>query len=160
MLTWNAGSLASRDARFERYLLTFWTDRRRHLLVSRERVDLVISQILRAACDESFATAAYCAMPDCVHVLIEAQSTAADHKRFINRAKQLSAFQYSRSFHERLWQRHNFARALEPEESTLAAARHVLEQPVRAGLAPSAAEYVFAGSGLYAVSTILAADTV
>jgi len=158
MLTWNTGPLAPSSALSERYLLTFWTDRRRHLLVNHERIDLVITQILRAACDEAFATAAYCAMPDSVHLLIEAQSTGADHKRFINRAKQLSAFQYSRTFHERLWQRHNFARTLGPDECTLVAARHVLEQPVRAGLASSAGEYAFAGSGLYALSAILGAE--
>ena len=155
MLTWHTGRS---DVGFPRYLLTFRTDRRRHLLTDRDRVDLVVSQILRAACDEEFATAAYCVMPDSVHLLIEAQAAAADHKRFINRAKQFSAFHFSRVFHERLWQRHGVERMLGPDESSLDVARDVLEHSVRAGLAASAAEYPFAGSGLYTVSAIVGAD--
>lgn len=159
MLTWHTGQLSSSDLIFPRYLLTFCTDSRRHLLTRREHVDLVLEQILRAACEEEFATAAYCFMPDCAHLLIEGQSGTSNHKRFISRAKQYSAWHYSRAFHERLWQRHGLEHALRQDEATLVIAKHVLEHPVRAGLVSTAADYPFAGSGLYRVSQILGAET-
>ena len=155
MLTWHTGPTRGADGAFPRYLLTFCTHLRRHLFVTGERVDLVLEQILRAACQEEFATAAYCFMPDSVHLLVESQSERANYKRFINRAKQYSASHYSRTFHEQLWQRHGSERTLRRDEATLAVASQILGYPVRSGLTSSAADYPFAGSGVYRVSDIL-----
>ncbi len=160
MLTWHTGYPPVVDPTFPRYLLTFCTDSLRHLLVTPERVGLVLEQILHTACEQEFATAAYCFMRDRMHLLVEAQSRQSNQKRLVKRAKQASASRYTRTFGGRLWQRQGFERALGADESTLAVAKFVLEYPVRAGLASSALDFPFSGSGAYDVIDILFADTV
>ena len=95
-------------------------------------------------------------MPDHVHLLIEGQSDSSDCRRFIARAKQFSGFHYSKAFGHRLWQRYGVERILRSEETTLVAARYVLENPLRAGLARYVEEYPFLGSTTHTVSEILA----
>ena len=140
-----------------RYFLTFCTNLRRHLFTSRDRVDLVLMQIVRSAAEERFAIVAYCFMPDHIHLLIEGQSNSSDCRRFISRAKQFSGFHYSRAFGHRLWQRYGVERVLRSEETTLQAARYVLENPLRAGLVKHVEEYPFLGSTTHAIGEILAA---
>jgi putative transposase len=158
MLTGNPGHLKSFDyTGLHRYFLTFCTDSRRHLFTTRTRVDLVLTQIARSAADEQFAIVAYCFMPDHVHLLIEGQSDSSDCRRFIGRAKQFSGFHYSKAFGHRLWQRYGVERVLRSNEATLVAARYVLENPIRAGLARHVEEYPFLGSMTHAVGEILEA---
>ncbi len=60
-------------------------------------------------------------------------------------------------FGERLWQRYGFERTLRSDESTLAVARYILENPIRAGLVERAQDYPFLGSGVYSIDEILEA---
>jgi len=140
-----------------RYSLTFCTDSRRHLFTHSQAVDLVLSQIVRAADEEGFAIVAYCFMPDHVHVLIEAQAETSDCRRFIKRAKQYSGFYYSKEFGHRLWQRYGFERVLRNDETTLVVARYILENSLRAGLAASVEDYPHLGSTTHPIGEILAA---
>jgi putative transposase len=139
------------------YFLTFCTYQRRALFVSRDRTDVVHGQFLRAAADESFAVLAYCFMPDHVHLLVEGQHVDSDCRRFIARAKQFSGFHYQKTFGERLWQRYGFERALRAEESALAVARYIFENPIRARLVARVEDYPFLGSSVYTVDEILEA---
>src|ERR1700740_2326003 len=102
MLTWHTGSPPPVDPSFPRHLLTFCTDSLRHLLVTPERVTVVLEQILLAACEQEFAIAAYCFMPDRAHLLVEAQTQQSNHKQLVKRAKQASAWRYARRFGGRL----------------------------------------------------------
>jgi len=140
-----------------RYFLTFCTLNRRPLFLTSDSVDEVRRQFLRAEHDERFAVLAYCFMPDHVHLLVEGKSDDSDCRRFISRAKQLSGFRYKRQFGEPLWQRYGYERTLRSEEATLSVARYILENPVRAGLVRSAAEYPFLGSSVYTVGQIMEA---
>jgi len=140
---------------FQRYFLTFCTKDRERVFGSREPVDLVRSQILRAAEDEQFAIVVDCFMPDHVHLLAEGVSESADCRRFIARAKQFSGFYYSRQFRRQLWQRYGYEHVLRTEEDTLGVARYILENPVRAGLARSPHEYEFLASSRYTVKDVL-----
>src|SRR5215831_10187069 len=93
MRTGSPGHLKTFDyIGFQRYFLTFCTKDRERVFGSREPVDLVRSQILRAAEDEQFAIVVDCFMPDHVHLLAEGVSESADGLRFIARAKQFSGF--------------------------------------------------------------------
>ena len=47
--------------------------------------------------------------------------------------------------------------ALRSDESTLAVARFILENPIRAGLVERAQDYPFLGSGVYSIDEILEA---
>jgi len=135
MFTGNPGHLRTFDyVGLHRYSLTFCTESRRHVFTDRAAVDLVLSQILRAAEDEAFAVVAYCFMPDHVHLLVEALSESSDCRAFIKPGKQFSGFHYSKKFTGRLWRRYGFERVLRNDETTLVVARHIFENPVRAGL--------------------------
>jgi hypothetical protein len=69
----------------------------------------------------------------------------------------LSGFHFQRAFAARLWQRYGFERVLRSDEATLSVARYILENPVRAGIATSAADYEFIGSDEYTVQEVLEA---
>ena len=140
-----------------RYFLTFCTMRRHDAFVSAERVNEVLTHFLRAAADERFALLAYCFMPDHVHLLVAGQSDDSDGRRFIARAKQLSAFHYKKRFGQPLWQRYGFERTLRTQEDTLSVARYILENPLRARLVEDARKYPFLGSGVYTIDAILEA---
>src|SRR5262245_21591641 len=87
---------------FHRYFLTFCTMDRKHVFVSQDRVEVVRTQILRAAAQEGFEIIAYTFMPDHVHLLIEGLSERADGRRYIKLAKQLAGYHYQRAFGDRL----------------------------------------------------------
>jgi putative transposase len=158
MITGSPGHLRTFDyLGLHRYFLTFCTDRRRPVFTDSSRVELVQSQILRAAKDELFAVCAYCFMPDHLHLLVEAKSASSDGLRFIARSKQLSGFHYSKSFEERLWQRYGFERVLRDDEATLVVARYIVQNPVRAGLVENPEDYAFSGSEMFSMKEIVEA---
>ena len=158
MLTGSPGHLKAFDyTGLYRYFLTFCTDARQRVFVTRERVGLVLAQIERSAAEEQFAVIAYCFMPDHLHLLVEGRCESSDCRRFINRAKQFSGFHYAKAFGHRLWQRYGFERVLRDEEATLVVARYILENPLRAGLVRRVEDYPFAGSRVYSLAEILEA---
>src|SRR5688572_8970329 len=65
------------------YFLTYCTDYRHEVFVQAVRVDAVRTHILRAASDERFAVAAYCFMPDHLHLLVTGEQPSSDCRRFI-----------------------------------------------------------------------------
>jgi putative transposase len=140
-----------------RYSLTFCTNERRALFISDAPVQLVRSQILRAATEEPFAITAYCYMPDHLHLLVEGRTTTSDCKRFISRAKQYSGFYYKKEFRSRLWQRYGFERVLREHEPTLVVARYILNNPIRAGLVQRVEDYPYVGSEVYSLSELIEA---
>ena len=146
MPTLTPGQLkASAYVGLRRYFLTFCTDHRRHLLTKPPVVDLLLAQISRAATENQFEVIAYCFMPDQVHLLVAGTTEVADCKRFIARAKQYSAFYYSRTYHTVLWQRHGADRVLADEEVSEVVAKEILETPVRAGMVRRVEDYPFSG---------------
>ena len=158
MITRNPGHLRTFDYRgLYRYFLTFCTNERQRIFEDHTAVDIATEQILRAAEHEQFADLAHCFMPDHLHLLVEGLSDAADCLRFIKRAKQCSGFHYSKAFGGKLWQRYGFERVLRNDEQSLAVAKYILENPVRAGLVTRPEDYPFLGSQTYPVSEILEA---
>jgi putative transposase len=131
---------------YHRYSLTFCTDQRRPIFKERRAVDLVLSQIARAAKERAFAVIAYCFMHDHLHLLAHGHSEAADCRRFITLAKQYSGYYFSKEIGGKLWQRYGYERTLRNDEDTLTVARYIVENPVRAKLVTSVEEYPFVGS--------------
>ena len=142
---------------FHRYFLTFCTFWRRRHFVAVAKVDLVRSQILRAAALEGYSAIAYCFMPDHAHLLVEGVRATSDGRRFIARATQLSAFHFKKVFHEPLWQRYGYERVLRNDEQTLSVARYIVENPLRAGLVASLCDYPFIGSETYSRDALVEA---
>jgi REP-associated tyrosine transposase len=158
MRTGTPGHLKSFDqVGFHRYFLTFCTNKRERLFMTHDVVDLVRTQILRAAADEKFAILVDCFMPDHLHVLSEAESESAAARSFVKRAKQLSGFYYSRTYGRQRWQRYGYERVLRAGDDTLGVAKYILENPVRGGLVKSSQDYPFSGSARYSVQESLEA---
>lgn len=138
------------------YFLTFCTDQRQSLFTKAPAVTLVLSQISRAAKEDQFAVLAYCFMPDHLHLLVEGLADTSDCRRYIARAKQYSGFHYSKAFRHMLWQRYGFERVLRTEDNTLAVARYIVENPVRARLVLRVEDYPFSGSLVYSLEELIA----
>jgi REP element-mobilizing transposase RayT len=85
-------------------------------------------------------------MPDHVHVLGIGSAATSDARQLVRLFKQRSAFALRRSNPEPVWQRSYWDRVLREDESTLAVARYILANPVRAGLVSDARVYPFSGS--------------
>jgi len=103
------------------------------------------AQLVQICREERFALLAYCFMPDHARLLVEGTSPASDLPRLIARWKQRTDV-LTRT---RLWQGGFSDRALGPDEDRLAAARHVLSTPVRAGLVASLLDYPYWGSAAW-----------
>ena len=140
---------------YHRYSLTFCTKDRKRLFVSDAVVDLVLSQISRAAIECEFAVLAYCFMPDHVHLLVEGRAEHSDCKQFIARAKQYSGFYYSKTYRVRLWQRYGYDHVLRDDEKMLVVARYILQNPIRAGLVKRIEEYPYCGSFKWPLAALL-----
>jgi putative transposase len=141
-----------------RYFLTFCTSQRRPLLVDAVAIQLVKEQIVRAARDHRFSIPAYCFMPDHLHLLVFAETNDGDGKRFISRAKQYSGFYYARAYGGPLWQRYGYERVLRSDEVTIAVAKYIFRNPVRAGLANTVRDYPYLGSEVFSVEAVMQAD--
>lgn len=145
--------MTSGDTPHPRYSLTFQVGKQRHLFVSVRAVAIVYGQIQRAAAENHLAIAAYCFMPDHVHLLVAALDRDANYPRFVARAKQYSGVAYARAFGgRRLWDRHMFHRQLAGDDDLRAVACYIISNPVRAGLVDRLEDYPFVGSDLYAVA--------
>jgi putative transposase len=133
----------------QRYFLTTCSAFRRPLFLNAALASEVIGQLLHDAGLFEFAVLAYCAMPDHLHALLEAQSEQSDFQVFVKRFKQSTGFMYRQKAKEPLWQHGYHERILRNDEASPAVVRYILENPIRAGLVKTIGEYPFAGSGVY-----------
>ena len=138
-----------------RYFLTICTLRRGRVFVSREAVDVVLTQLLQSAQDERMAVIAYCFMPDHLHLLVEGTDPASQLTEFVRILKQRSSFHWKKAFGSELWQRSYFERVLRGDESSIDVARYILANPLRAGIVESVENYPFLGSLTMSVRELL-----
>jgi putative transposase len=141
----------------QRYFITTCTAFRRPIFDDRLIATDIVSKILRTAAPFRFAVLAYCAMPDHVHLLLVAEHNDADLTRFVKHAKQVTGFAYRQTTGDPLWQPGYHERVLRDDEGTLAVAKYILENPVRARLAKTVGEWPHAGSGVYSWPELLTA---
>jgi len=120
-------------------------------------VRLVRTQIRRAAAEEGFAIAAYCFMPDHVHLLVAGLEESSDGRLFIKAAKQYSGYSFARMYKDRLWQRYGYERVLRGDEATLVVARYIVNNPLRANLVQDVRQYPFLGSDVYGIDELIEA---
>jgi putative transposase len=113
-----------------------------------EPVEAVRWQLFRTASEFEFAVLAYCFMPDHLHTLLEGQAERADFRLYMHAFKQRSAFNWKRAYGRPLWERSYFEHVLRDDESATTVARYIVDNPVRAGLIASPADYPFSGSGI------------
>ena len=139
------------------YFLTFCTHARQRLFVTAERVQIVRTQIERAAGEQRIALLAYCYMPDHVHLLAEGQAEDSDCLRFISRGKQFSGFHYKARFGHQLWQGYGYEHTLRAEERAINVARYIVDNPLRARLVERVQDYPFLGSSVDTLDQMLEA---
>jgi putative transposase len=132
----------------QRYSLTFSTFRRQAIFTNQGIVDVVLEQILRAACDADVAVMAYCFMPDHCHLLVRGLDETVSLPNFVKRAKQLSGCHGKHLAGCRIWQPGYYERTLRLADRTDDAIDYILNNPVRAGLTPTAADYPFSATFL------------
>lgn len=135
------------------YFLTFVTFEPTPHFTDAEPVALVHAQILRAAGETGFPVAAYCFMPDHLHLLVRGERDDADGRQFISLAKQYSGYYFSQARHSRLWRQHGYERVVRDEAEWIATVDYILNNPVRAGLVAKRADYPFSGFGRRGLST-------
>jgi REP-associated tyrosine transposase len=138
-----------------RYFLTICVDHRRKVFVTRDRVQPVTTQLLSTATEKGFAVTAYCVMPDHLHGLLDSQTDDSNFREVVRIFKQRSSFEWKRTTGTVLWQRSYYDRVLREDEDTIAVARYILENPVRAKLVKEPLEYPFLGSGTMDVRDLL-----
>jgi putative transposase len=96
-------------------------------------------------------------MPDHLHALIEGTSEQADSRKFAHAFRQVSGFHFKQARGSRLWQEGYYDHVLREEEATLAVARYIVLNPVRAGLCADASGYRLLGSTRYTIAELLTA---
>ena len=95
---------------------------------------------------EEIAINAYCAMPDHFHLLASGLSETSNVRTVIDCSKQRSGWAFKKKFGRRLWQEGYYDRVRRDEDDTAAVIRHIVDNPIRAGLAVSPATDPFWGS--------------
>jgi putative transposase len=140
---------------FYRYFLTFCTADRRCVFVEAVAVDRAWLQFLRYSAEEQFDIIVACFMPDHVHLLVEGRCEASDLRRFVRLSKQGAGFAHRQATAQWLWQPSFFDHVLRDDESTLAVARYILENPLRAGLVTLVTEYPFYRSSVYTTRELI-----
>ena len=113
------------------YFLTFCTERQARLFVEAPKVELVLSQFLRAGSEGQFALTAYCFMPDHLHLIASGLAQNADVKRFIARAKQYFGFHFKREFG--IWQRYGFDRVIRDDMELACTVGYIVATPFGQG---------------------------
>jgi REP element-mobilizing transposase RayT len=86
---------------------------------------------------------------------VEGRDENADLKAFITRMKQYTGFYFKKTFGRQLWQRYGYEHVIHHDEPTRAIIRYILENPIRAGLARTVADYRFIGSSEYTVEQLV-----
>jgi putative transposase len=80
-------------------------------------------------------------MPDHVHLLVEATSDSSDLSRFVQRAKQMSAYHAARVGRPSIWQTGYHERTIRRDEDPRAFARYIVQNPVSAGIVVNPDDY-------------------
>ena len=138
-----------------RYSLTFFAFERRPHFENTALALCVRTQILRAATMTGYIVAAYCIMPDHMHLLVETEEGGSSLPDFMKRAKQYSGFHGRKIIGAQVWQDGYFERVLRDTEDTRTAIAYILNNPVRRGLVENARDYQFSGSGMWALSELV-----
>ncbi len=94
-------------------------------------------------------------MPDHLHALVGARSEGADVDAMAQQFAQLTDGAYRQQTRRPLWQPGHQVRELRDDEASDAAARYILENPIRAGLTRYPGDYPFAWSDVYDLESLL-----
>jgi putative transposase len=126
-----------------RYFVTINVRDRQPRFTDAQLVETCRIQI-QSACDaNAFRILADCYMPDHLHILLEGLSGASDLRKCIKLAKQRTSYAAIQLGLGQLWQSGYHDRILRQDEDFAGYADYIVQNPVRAGLVSSAADYPY-----------------
>jgi putative transposase len=129
-----------------RYFLTLCTFDRRQTFTDARTVEMVRTQLRESSEEDTIAVDAYCAMPDHIHLLATGLSDQSNLKHFIERSKQRTGFAFKQQTGMPLWQEGYYDHVLREEDDPARVIRYIVNNPLRANLVASPADYPFWGS--------------
>ena len=121
------------------------------------RGERIAAQFLSTATDWDVEIIAYCFMPDHLHALVEGMMEQANSRKCADAFRRISGFYFNQARGSRLWQEGYFDHVLREEETTIAVARYIVLNPVRAGLCADASDYPLLGSTRYSLAELVTA---
>jgi len=127
------------------YHIILLTQGRSPRLADRSLARRCIEHLERTAERLGFRILAFSLMPDHLHALVLGRHDAADLIRFVQRFKQVTAFDFKRETGLRLWQQSFYDRVLRVEEDLADVAAYILNNPLRSGLAVDSKDYALSG---------------
>jgi REP element-mobilizing transposase RayT len=92
-------------------------------------------------------------MPEHLHMLVQGQEDSSNLVRFVQRYKQLTAYEYKQRTASKLWQDSYFDRVLRSDEPLVTVAEHIFNNPVSAGLVETATLYSLSGGEYFNVAS-------
>ena len=131
------------------YFVTIATANRKAVFLSDKIVNSHLKVLARVSEKWAFDVLAYCYMPDHLHLLIVGKSPISSLPKLIGAYKQATGYQYKQQTGNPIWQKSFYDHILRKEESIFAAARYILNNPVRKQLVEHPADYPYAGSLVY-----------
>ena len=127
------------------YHIILLTQGRSPHLADRSLAHRCTKHLRRTAERLGFRLLAFSLMPDHLHALVLGRHDAADLIRFVQRFKQVTAFDFKRDTGLRLWQQSFYDRVLRVEEDLADVAAYILANPIRAGLAAQPGDCLLLG---------------
>ena len=144
----------SYKGRFQ-YFLTFCTAARQPTFKDKDAARAVTAQILQDAAAYCFAVPAYVLMPDHTHWLVEGLSDDSELCPFVKTAKQRTGYAFRRQTGRALWQPSFYDSVIRNDVQVWDVIRYIVNNPVRANLVASPADYDLWGSGTASRDEIL-----
>jgi len=135
--------------------VTFCSWQRRPLLADPFEADAVVAAAFRQSDRLAIDAAAYCVMPDHVHVLLIGDKSPGNVRVWVERVKQKTAFEFTQRTGQRLWQRSFFDYTLRPHEAVEPVVAYIVNNPVRAGFVVEPTPWPFWGSSRWSRGDLL-----
>ena len=107
----------------------------------------IFTEILKNVADKFQCNiAAYCFMPDHLHIIVTGTQHEVNIIRFVKEYKQKTGFWMSKNKLGVSWQKSFFDHIIRKDEDLMAVIRYILDNPVRKGLVRDWRDYPFKGA--------------
>lgn len=128
------------------YFVTVCTENRAIFFRDLPTGHWLLEKLITTAEKSQFTLHAYCVMPDHLHFVSQASAETCHLTRFVDRFKQVTAYEFRKTRGLRLWQKRYYDHVLRPREAIEDAACYVWWNPVRQGLCAEPHTYPLSGS--------------
>ena len=126
--------------------ITICTNGRKQAFVRTDLNQLVIDELQEQQSQNGCRVYTYCLMPDHIHYLVRPAEDGISVLTFTNRFKGKATNQsWVVGWQGKLWQRSSWDHIVRAEESLLAIAQYILDNPVRKGLVARAEDWPWSG---------------